>query len=240
MSTWVDVAPVIGTGSLDGFAIGALMSGACVLAVTATGGARARHAPVARDGGALAVTATRRARARQAPVARDGGALAAGAFGADTEPMARLDELDAQGGGRLAAGGDGTDAGGYRSRHRLGDPIPDGPLWGTALLDAAFPCGAPWDAAFPSGAPWDAALPGCAPWDAAFPGEGPRGAAPPDVTLPFEAFADWTSESVRQAEARRLPRHAAPSVSFGSRITGFRSKMTSLFAARVLASGGRG
>jgi len=34
MSTWVSAAPAIGTGSLDGFAFGALMTGACALAIT--------------------------------------------------------------------------------------------------------------------------------------------------------------------------------------------------------------
>ena len=53
MSAWVSAAPVIGTRSLDGIAIGALMSGACALAITAeraggrygraAGGYRSRH-----------------------------------------------------------------------------------------------------------------------------------------------------------------------------------------------------
>src|SRR5260221_14619091 len=50
MSTWAGVAPAIGTGSLDGFAIGALMSGACVLGITAPRRAQARHVPRARAG----------------------------------------------------------------------------------------------------------------------------------------------------------------------------------------------
>jgi hypothetical protein len=52
MSTWVGMAPVIGSSSLDGFAIGALMSGACALAITAPRRAQARQAPTARDGSA--------------------------------------------------------------------------------------------------------------------------------------------------------------------------------------------
>src|SRR5579864_4205070 len=48
MSAWVSAAPVIGTGSLDGFAIGALMSGACALAITAP--RRARRPSAARGG----------------------------------------------------------------------------------------------------------------------------------------------------------------------------------------------
>ena len=50
MSTWVSAAPVIGAGSLDGFAIGALMTGACALAITAPRHTRGRKAPSARDG----------------------------------------------------------------------------------------------------------------------------------------------------------------------------------------------
>src|SRR5260370_32940790 len=50
MSTWVGMAPVIGNSSLDGFAIGALMSGACALAITAPRRTQARQAPMARDG----------------------------------------------------------------------------------------------------------------------------------------------------------------------------------------------
>src|SRR5258706_6317435 len=52
MSTWVSAAPVIGTGSLDGFAFGALMTGACALAIT--GPRRARRSLAARDGAARA------------------------------------------------------------------------------------------------------------------------------------------------------------------------------------------
>jgi hypothetical protein len=50
MSTWVSAAPVIGAGSLDGFAVGALMTGACALAITAPRRTRGRKAPSARDG----------------------------------------------------------------------------------------------------------------------------------------------------------------------------------------------
>jgi hypothetical protein len=44
MSTWVGVAPLIGAGSLDGFAIGALASGAFFLAITASRRGRKRRA----------------------------------------------------------------------------------------------------------------------------------------------------------------------------------------------------
>src|SRR5260370_3679990 len=54
MSTWVGMAPVVGNSSLDGFAIGALMSGACALAIAAPRRTQARQAPMARDGSARA------------------------------------------------------------------------------------------------------------------------------------------------------------------------------------------
>jgi len=128
MSAWVSAAPVIGTRSLDGFAIGALMSGACALAITAS-----------RSGG------------------RDGRA-----------------------------------AGGYRSRHRRGDPIP---------------------------------------------GRVPRDGASAGIVFPDAELALVPFAGPRRPEARRLPRHAAPSVGLGSRITGSGGRMTGLFATRALASG---
>jgi hypothetical protein len=53
MSTWVGMGPVIGPGSLDGFAIGVMMSGACFLAVTAPRRARRRQAVAAGTAGML-------------------------------------------------------------------------------------------------------------------------------------------------------------------------------------------
>jgi hypothetical protein len=47
MSTWVGMGPVIGPGSLDGFAIGVMMSGVCFLAVMAPRRARRRQAVAA-------------------------------------------------------------------------------------------------------------------------------------------------------------------------------------------------
>src|SRR5215469_1497601 len=48
MSAWASAAPVIGTGSLDGFAAGALMSVVCAMAITTP--RRARRPPAARGG----------------------------------------------------------------------------------------------------------------------------------------------------------------------------------------------
>jgi len=53
MNAWVGVAPLIGAGSLDGFAIGALATGACFLAITAPRRARKRHALALSDGHVL-------------------------------------------------------------------------------------------------------------------------------------------------------------------------------------------
>jgi len=131
MSAWVSAAPVIGTGSLDGFAIGALMTGACALAITAPGC-------------------------------------------------------------------------GYRSRHRRG------PIAGRAPHDGMSPESVSEQSAFP-------------------------GSVFPDAEIALVPFA-----SARRPEARRLPRHAAPSVGLGNRITGIGSRMTGLFASRALASGARG
>src|ERR1700728_4481870 len=53
MSTWVGMGPVIGPGSLDGFAIGVMMSGAVFMAVTAQRRTRRRPAVAAGDSGML-------------------------------------------------------------------------------------------------------------------------------------------------------------------------------------------
>src|SRR5580700_7987011 len=86
MSAWVGVAPLIGAGSLDGFAIGALASGACFLAVTASRRARKRHALALSDGPALVP------RPHQARLSEH--VLAAEAFPADAERLAQPDMLD--------------------------------------------------------------------------------------------------------------------------------------------------
>lgn len=211
MSTWVGAAPVFGTGSLDGFAIGALMSGACVLAITAPRRARARQASAAREGGTLA--AKHNGWLREHVMAADAG----------TERMAKPEELGAPGGGRPAVGREGRTAGGYRSRHRLGDPIPGSAPGEDASPDCASPGGGPANGAFP---------------DSAFPRS--RHRARPDAGLPDEALGDRTFGSPRRPEGRPPPRHAAPSGSVGSRMTGFGSRMSSLLAPRALASGARG
>ena len=107
MSAWVGVAPLIGAGSLDGFAIGALASGACFLAVTASRRARKRHALALSDGPALVP------RPHQARLSEH--VLAAEAFPADAERLAQPDMLDLrhpdQEGGPGEAGHAGQDLG---------------------------------------------------------------------------------------------------------------------------------
>ena len=49
MSDWIGVLPVIGTGSLDGFALGVLASGACFLALTVPRRSRGRDAAARSD-----------------------------------------------------------------------------------------------------------------------------------------------------------------------------------------------
>jgi len=72
------------------------------------------------------------------------------------------------------------------------------------------------------------------------PGRAPRDGLSPGIVFPDAEVALVPFGSPRRPEARRLPRHAAPSVGLGSRITGFGSRMTGLFATRALASGAGG
>jgi hypothetical protein len=72
------------------------------------------------------------------------------------------------------------------------------------------------------------------------PGRAPRDGVSPGIVFPDAEVALVPFGSPRRPEARRLPRHAAPSVGLGSRITGFGSRMTGLFATRALASGAGG
>jgi hypothetical protein len=48
------------------------------------------------------------------------------------------------------------------------------------------------------------------------------------------AFPDGTVRSSARPEGRRLPRHAAPAVGFGTKVSG---RVTGLFAARPLPGG---
>jgi hypothetical protein len=96
------------------------------------------------------------------------------------------------------------------------EPLPDMPRDG-GRREPAFPDWAARDGVpFPSGASRDRVR--------------------PDVELPDIAFPDGTFGTSKRQEARRLPRHAAPAVGLGAKVSHW---MTGLFA-RPLASGARG
>jgi hypothetical protein len=114
MSTWAGVTPLIGVGSLDGFAVGALMSGACSLAIVVPRRGRRRQVAAACHGLALAVGR---------PEKLGQHVKLADLPGAGPERRARSAELGAPDASFLASRGSGP-SGGYRSRHRRGDPIP--------------------------------------------------------------------------------------------------------------------
>jgi hypothetical protein len=252
MITLVGAAPVIGFGSLDGFAIGALVSGACALAIITPRRTRRRAAaaglPVAairsnwlgehvmasetqirepRPAGEHVALSQRRLTWLRTP----GAHRAAG--GADDERLARPEEVGAHG-ADLLADGRGSRALGYRSRHRLGDRVPPSPS-PAAPRDRAVPGGTPQDSAAPGasgpdrgpddGAPPNGARPAFP--ESAFPGLASRNGEPTDVTFPEGSFGH-----PGRPEIRRIPRHAAPTVGFAARMTG-------LLAARALAGDAR-
>ena len=257
MSLWVGISPLIGVGSLEGFAVGAATSAAFFLTITALRRMRRRQAAAAGARGvsvsaggaevggldaglrsleALGPEAERVAQSQPAqddqsqPVAQ-GGQSQPGAQIDQLQPVAQGDQLQLgarddqfqpgapdDAGCTAPTGRDGR-AAAYRSRHRLGDPIPGRVAHGGASADRtrrsiAFP-----HSTFPGWASRDDAqlgspFPDAAPCDAAFP--------------------DGTFRSARRPEVRRLPRHAAPTVSFGTKVSG---RVTGLFAAWPLAGG---
>lgn len=253
MITLVGAAPVTGFGSLDGFAIGALVSGACALAIISPRRTRRRRAAAA--GLPLAgmrsnwlcehvmASETRlwKPRATAEHVALGGRRLiwprTTGAHriagGAADERLARPDEVGGHGTG-LLADGRGSRALGYRSRHRLGDSVPHGPS-PEAPHDRAVP-GTPRDSTIRGAAGPDRGSDDGAPRNnharpafplSAFPSPASRNGAPPDVTFPDGSFG-----SPGRPEIRRLPRHAAPAVGFAARMSG-------LLATRTLAGDSR-
>lgn len=218
MSVWVGISPLIGAGSLEGFAVGATLSGAFFLAITARRRVRRRRASAAGARG-VPVSAISADTSSAETAALDAGLCSAEAFVAEAE---RVDQPQAGPQGDASwtspTGRDGrSDA--YRSRHRLGDPVPgraarDGSAAGRARRSGAFR-----PSASPGWASRDNAQP-----DTPF----------PDVAFSDVAFPDGTFRSSRRPEVRRLPRHAAPTVSFGTKMSG---RVTGLFAARPLAGG---
>jgi hypothetical protein len=275
MSIWVGISPLIGAGSLEGFAVGATVSGALFLAITAPRRARRRLAaaagirglPASASSAATSSAETRSAQTSSAETKStqtrvfDTGLCDIAALAAEAERVAQQQPRVAQPQNRVAqpqppvahpqppmaqpqrrvaqpqpgaqddanwtspAGRDAVPAvpadrdggaAGYRSRHRLGDPSPGGggALVGRSRRSRGFP---------------PRALSHWAPWDGAQP-DTPL----PDVAFPDAAFADGTFRSSRRPQVRRLPRHAAPTVSFGTKVSG---RVTGLFAARPLAGG---
>lgn len=72
--------------------------------------------------------------------------------------------------------------------------------------------------------------------DRPFPSGASRDRGRPDVEFPDVAFPDGTFGTSKRPDARRLPRHAAPAVGLGSKVSHW---MTGLFA-RPATSGARG
>jgi hypothetical protein len=241
MSTWVGISPVIGAGSLDGFAIGAMMSGTFFLAITAPRRAQRRQLAAARAGGALAtgprawlrehLTAAPATRTVTSPDEAAGSESpspvvpAQDASGPDDEQVTQPDG-PVVGDDAPKTSRDGKAAGGYRSRHRLGDPI----AGGTPPAESS-PAAARRRRAIPESAFLGRIFPG-----SAFLAE-PGDEAQSDDQGPDIEFPDGTLAASKHPESRRLPRHAAPTVSLSSKLS---HKVTGLFAARPLASGARG
>jgi len=267
MSVWVGISPLIGAGSLEGFAVGATVSGVFFLAITAPRRLRRRRAAAA-GARAVAVSASSAEagtldaefyRVESSGAGAGAGAERTGAgaerTGAEVQPQpsAEVEQLaqpqlgaDAE---RLAQPQLGADAErkaeqlaqsepgaqddatwtspaghdsrspAYRSRHRLGDPIPGRAAGGGAPAGRARRSGALLPHVFPSWASPDDSEP-----DTPF----------PDLASSDVAFPDGTFRSSRRRDARRLPRHAAPAVSFATKVSG---RVTGLFAARPLAGG---
>jgi hypothetical protein len=216
MSLWADISPLIGVGSLEGFAVGVTVSGAFFLAMAVPWRVRKRQAAAAGTGGVPASAGSPQARAF------DAGLCDLGAFEASAERLVQLQpgaQNDAD--STSPTGGDGRDGrpAAYQSRHRLGDPVP-----GRAARDRASVGRTRRSIPFPRGV---------------FPGWASRAHAQPDMPADDVAssdvmFPDGASRSARRPEVRRLPRHAAPTVSFGTKVSG---RVTGLFAARPLAGG---
>ncbi|HTT00214.1 MAG TPA: hypothetical protein VMI33_26740 [Streptosporangiaceae bacterium] len=227
MSAWVGITPWLGAGSLDGFAFGALMSGACLVAIAVSRRTRKRHA----------AASGRAALAAGGPDWLCEHVMAAEAFGADAERLVLPEGLDD--GPVAPSGPGGRAAGGYRSRHRLGDPLPSVPApglvsqdgyVGAAVPEEVLPAEGSRPGALPGAALPGSAIPAGTSRPAAFPESAFRGAHR-DAALPDLAFPDGTFGTGRRPEARRLPRHAAPGVGFSRRLSGL---MASLAAARAL------
>jgi hypothetical protein len=227
MSTWVSAAPVIGTGSLDGFAFGALMTGACALAIT--GPRRARRSSAARDDAARAAERSGWLCEHVMRAEAAGSGLRAEAAGSGLRAEAAGSGL------RAEAAGSGLRA--EAAESGLAAEISGAALERRARREDV---GAHGKGRSAPGREGRAAGGYQSRHRRGDPIPGSRREAHPHVVLADAESPERTFVSPTPPEVRRLPRHAAPSVSFGSRITGLGSRMTGLFAARALASGARG
>jgi hypothetical protein len=224
MSTWAGIAPLIGAGSLDGFAIGALASGACFMAITAPRRARKRRAAPAAADYSDALSAARRDWLRDDIIITE-----TDAFPANAERLWLPDTPDV--GQPFAPARDNRENRSAAGRHRLGDPIPEPPdkvSGREAMEDGAAPVEAVLsDMPLPAGTSRHTAFP-----EGVLPGAS-RGAHR-DAVLPDLAFPDGTFGTSRRAESRRLPRHAAPGTTLIGKLS---TLMAGLIASRALIGG---
>jgi hypothetical protein len=244
-------------------AVGFGLAAQVAMAVASAAAAKAVRIEAAGTGLAAAEVAGPEATAEAVETARTGMActgmagagLADESFGAEAERLARPEEVGAKRTGCSAGGQYGRAAGGYRSRHRRGDPIPFGPPRdgvspGSTSEQSAFPGIVALQSPFPGGAVRsnafaDSAFPRSAFADSVLPGMGSacrrsRHDAHPDIEFSDAELALVPFASPRRPDARRPPRHAAPSIGLRSRITWIGSRMTGLFATRALVKGARG
>ena len=268
MSTWVSAAPMIGAGSLDGFAIGALMTGACALAVTAPRRTRGRKTPSARDGALAAeergwlcehVMAAETGWAEvaaEAAVAGGSPALAAASGPASAATSPGLVSASTSPGPTDAANAPRLPSGTIRTALPSGTVVPElvaaamvpglvAEAVASALGAEAFEASAERLARYEE---FCASRRGAAKIAGSYRsrhrlGDSVPGSEPSDGAE--LVFADpqpsgRTQGSPKRTEARCMPRHAAPSVGFGGRLTGVGSRMTGLFADRALVTGARG
>jgi len=226
MNLWVGISPVIGAGRLDGFAVGATVSGAFFLAITAPRHARRRQGAAAGTRG-VPVSAS-----GAEPGGLDPGLCSVEALRAEAErvvqsqPAVQDDQPQPAAqddAGRTSPPGQHGRAVAYRSRHRLGDPIPGHAAPGGASVGHTRRGGASVGHTRRSGAFPPSALPGWTSRDDAQPDPPFSGVASSDVAFPHGTF-----RAARRPEVRRLPRHAAPTVSFGTKVSG---RVTGLFPA---------
>lgn len=245
MSAWVGVAPLIGAGSLDGFAIGALASGACFLAITALRRGRKRYGLALSDG--------------RGP--KEGWlcehVMAAEAFPAyaerlaqpyipDLEPESEDNRLDAAG---PDDGVSGADQFAHADEFAHADQFADADRDGSADRDgeddpaSQGDDGLDWMSPLSQGDQagqergWAFLASGYGRAAGSYHSRHRRGAhRPPELAFPDETFG-----TSRRPDVRRLPRHAAPATGLSSRLSArMSSLMTSLIATRVLTGGAHG